>query len=264
MGGQGHCKMPLLRELARCGCLNVENAVNEVSSAAPPIDRAPQVARSEAQGHGKWGRLSFAYVSLAEQRKVGAPPGAHPGIRPILKNRIPLVSRHQYPRRHPQAQTPTQRQRKISIAPTSPHQPLRQLRSSTRPILPHQPSPINFHSPVTDAQFTPDFLAGQPPKQLSRHFTLTSGQGGSHRPLGTQILERPDSCRMRRRAIQCSPCHVAPESLPRPLAAHTSHYPVVTVHAVGIQDRCDAFPGSLVFIRAGVEHAKTLTYQLVR
>ncbi|HRW74212.1 MAG TPA: hypothetical protein P5093_17610, partial [Ottowia sp.] len=37
-------------------------------------------ARSEAQGHGQWGRLSFAYFSLAKQRKVGAPPGAHPGL----------------------------------------------------------------------------------------------------------------------------------------------------------------------------------------
>ncbi|WP_367350944.1 hypothetical protein, partial [Ottowia sp.] len=34
-----------------------------------------------AKGHGKWGRLSFAYFSLATQRKVGAPPGAHPGLR---------------------------------------------------------------------------------------------------------------------------------------------------------------------------------------
>ena len=30
MGGQGHCKMPLLRELTRCGCLNVENATGRV------------------------------------------------------------------------------------------------------------------------------------------------------------------------------------------------------------------------------------------
>ncbi|MCB2024754.1 MAG: hypothetical protein KDG56_08200, partial [Ottowia sp.] len=34
-----------------------------------------------AKGHGKWGRLSFAYFSLAKQRKVGALPGAHPGLR---------------------------------------------------------------------------------------------------------------------------------------------------------------------------------------
>ncbi len=69
-GGKEHCKMLFLQALTRCGCLSVENEVNNASSAAPPpdgrpLDRAPQVARSEAQGHGKWGRLSFAYFSLA-------------------------------------------------------------------------------------------------------------------------------------------------------------------------------------------------------
>ena len=54
-GGQGHCKMALLRDLTRSGCLNAENAVNEVSSGAPPLDRAPEVARSEAQGRVQWG-----------------------------------------------------------------------------------------------------------------------------------------------------------------------------------------------------------------
>ncbi|MCB2033275.1 MAG: hypothetical protein KDF57_08120, partial [Ottowia sp.] len=29
---------------------------------------------------GKWGRLFFAYFLLAKQKKVGAPPGAHPGL----------------------------------------------------------------------------------------------------------------------------------------------------------------------------------------
>ena len=69
MGGQGHCKMPLLRNLTRCGCLNVENAVNEVSSAAPPIDRAPQVARSEAQGHGKWGPPFFGFFFWRSKKR---------------------------------------------------------------------------------------------------------------------------------------------------------------------------------------------------
>ena len=44
--------------------------------------RAPQVARSEAQGHRQRGRLFFAYFLLAKQKKVGAPPGAHPGQQP--------------------------------------------------------------------------------------------------------------------------------------------------------------------------------------
>ncbi len=91
-GGQEHCKMLLLRELACGSCLNVESEVNEESSAAPRLDRAPQVARSVAQGHGKWGRLSFAYVSLAKQRKVGALPGAIPGLRPKEKRRRPLAT----------------------------------------------------------------------------------------------------------------------------------------------------------------------------
>ena len=46
---------------------------------APPRPRAPQVARSEAEGRSQWGRLFFGYFLLAEQKKVTAPPGAHPG-----------------------------------------------------------------------------------------------------------------------------------------------------------------------------------------
>ncbi len=54
-GGQGHCKMPLLRELTRSGCLSGESEANKASSGAPPLVRVPQVARSEAQGHVQWG-----------------------------------------------------------------------------------------------------------------------------------------------------------------------------------------------------------------
>ena len=80
-GGHGEQSMPMQRALTCCGCSSEVNAVNEASSAAPPQARASQVARSEAQGHGQWGRLSFAFFSLATQRKEGAPPGAHPGQR---------------------------------------------------------------------------------------------------------------------------------------------------------------------------------------
>ena len=80
-GGQGQRSMPMLRGLACCGCLSEENAVNAASSAAPPQARASQAARSEAQGHGQWGRLFFADFLLATQKKVGAPPGAYPGQR---------------------------------------------------------------------------------------------------------------------------------------------------------------------------------------
>ncbi|MCB2038713.1 MAG: hypothetical protein KDF56_17640, partial [Ottowia sp.] len=47
--------------------------------AAPPHARASQVARSEAQGHGKWGRLSLVSF-FGESKKETAPPGAHPGL----------------------------------------------------------------------------------------------------------------------------------------------------------------------------------------
>ena len=63
--------------------LSERSAQRAASSAAPPRARASQAARSAAKGHGQWGRLSFAYSSLATQRKVGAPPGAHPGQREL-------------------------------------------------------------------------------------------------------------------------------------------------------------------------------------
>jgi len=50
----------------------------KASSADPRRNRAAQVARSEAKGPGQQGRLSFAYFSLARQRKVScrrATPG---------------------------------------------------------------------------------------------------------------------------------------------------------------------------------------------
>ncbi|HRW73791.1 MAG TPA: hypothetical protein P5093_15475, partial [Ottowia sp.] len=49
---------------------------------------ASQAARSEAKGHGQWGRLFFAYFLLAKQKKVGAPPGAHPGLQRHQKHSV--------------------------------------------------------------------------------------------------------------------------------------------------------------------------------
>ena len=68
-----------LRALTCCGCLSGVSEANKASSAAPPRARASQVARSEAEGHGQRGRLFFGYFLLARQKKVTAPPGAHPG-----------------------------------------------------------------------------------------------------------------------------------------------------------------------------------------
>ncbi|MET4578346.1 hypothetical protein ABIE13_003462 [Ottowia thiooxydans] len=87
-GGQEHCKRLLLRELACGSCLSVLSEAKVASSAAPPLDRAPEGAWSEAEGRGQWGRLFSAYSILAEpdgrpQKRVGALPGAHPGLRPI-------------------------------------------------------------------------------------------------------------------------------------------------------------------------------------
>ena len=89
-GGRGQRSMPALRALTRCGCSSGVSAANKASSAAPPQDRASQVARSEAQGHGKWGRLFFAYFLLAKQKKVGRPPGRIPG-RQRIQRRWPLT-----------------------------------------------------------------------------------------------------------------------------------------------------------------------------
>ncbi|MET4579891.1 hypothetical protein ABIE13_005028 [Ottowia thiooxydans] len=100
-GGQEHCKMLLLRELACGSCLSVLSEAKAASSAAPPLDRAPQVARSEAQGrgrhrHGQWGRLFLRQVLLADHRsagrkKVAALPGALPGLRPQGKSRRQVI-----------------------------------------------------------------------------------------------------------------------------------------------------------------------------
>ena len=76
-GGHGLRSKPMLRALTRCGCLSGARK-REASSAAPPRDRASQVARSEAKGHGQWGALLLP-TFLVRARKVGRPPGRTPG-----------------------------------------------------------------------------------------------------------------------------------------------------------------------------------------
>ena len=79
-----------LRALTCCGCLSGVSAANKASSAAPPHARASQVARSEAEGHGQWGRLFLWLLFFwRDKKKVTAPPGAHPGQqRPQHPNKI--------------------------------------------------------------------------------------------------------------------------------------------------------------------------------
>jgi hypothetical protein len=87
-GGCGHRRMAALRALTGCGCLSgALQAQSEFRSAAP----GPSIAGCP-QGHGRWGRLFFAYFLLATQKKVGALPGAHPGRRRQTSKQIqPLV-----------------------------------------------------------------------------------------------------------------------------------------------------------------------------
>ena len=61
--------------------------------ARPRWTRAPQVARSEAQGRRQWGRLFFGDFLLAKQKKVTAPPGALPGSRPMQRHEAKSASK---------------------------------------------------------------------------------------------------------------------------------------------------------------------------
>ena len=58
--------------------IRARSCLSEASSARPRETRAPQVARSEAEGRRQWGRLFFAYFLLAKQKKVSRPPGRVP------------------------------------------------------------------------------------------------------------------------------------------------------------------------------------------
>ena len=55
--------------------------LSAASLARPHLQRAPQVSVAPAEDADSGGGLSFGDFSLATQRKVTAPPGAHPGQR---------------------------------------------------------------------------------------------------------------------------------------------------------------------------------------
>ena len=78
--GLGNLDFPLcMRRAAQQRADQGGRCLSEASLDRPRSLRAAQVARSEAKGRRQWGRLSFAYFSLATQRKVSRPPGRHPG-----------------------------------------------------------------------------------------------------------------------------------------------------------------------------------------
>ena len=68
----------MLRELTRRVCPNGAPQARSELCGEPRKRPAPGLPRSEAQGSQTEGRLSFAYFSLAKQRKVSRPPGRDP------------------------------------------------------------------------------------------------------------------------------------------------------------------------------------------
>jgi hypothetical protein len=82
LGLEGRRARSALRLLTSCECLSVMSEANRASSRTTALKH---MLRREVFAHAKTagtGRLSFAFFSLAKQRKEGAPPGAHPGQRP--------------------------------------------------------------------------------------------------------------------------------------------------------------------------------------
>ncbi len=71
-----------MRRGAELGADQGWRCLSEASLARPRPKRAPQVARSVAEGRIQQGRLSFGDFSLAKQRKVTALSGAHPDMHP--------------------------------------------------------------------------------------------------------------------------------------------------------------------------------------
>ena len=80
-GGMG-ALAPMLRALTRRSCLNGALKARSEFCGAPRKRTSAGLPHSAAKGSQTGGRLSFAYFSLAKQRKVSRPPGRQPGSRP--------------------------------------------------------------------------------------------------------------------------------------------------------------------------------------
>jgi len=86
-GGMG-VEAPMLRELTRRGCPSGAAQQQSEFHGAPRNRPAAGLPRSAAKGPQTGGRLSFAYFSLAKQRKVSRLPGRQPGLRPQHKHTV--------------------------------------------------------------------------------------------------------------------------------------------------------------------------------
>ncbi len=90
-GERMHRRMHSHRDLTRCGCPNGAAKPRSEFCGAPRT-RAPQVARSEAEGRSQRGALLLP-TFLVRARKVGAPPGAHPGQQRILHQQATVTDK---------------------------------------------------------------------------------------------------------------------------------------------------------------------------
>ena len=111
------------------------------------VPREPSSARKPA-GPRTSARLSFAYFSLAEQRKVGRPPGRDPAHKSHERNRVSppqTAAKPTSPRRYPHAR----RDPRASPAPRSRHAPAPG--SHAHP----PPSTTGAQSPVTSCSAPP-------------------------------------------------------------------------------------------------------------
>ena len=91
-GGMG-ASAPMLRHLTRRGCPSGAAQQQSEFHGAPRNRPDAGLPRSEAQGSQTGGRLFFGDFLLAKQKKVTAPPGAHPGTRPWHRHAERLASK---------------------------------------------------------------------------------------------------------------------------------------------------------------------------
>src|SRR5215217_5014785 len=82
--------------------IRAARCLSAASLRGPREKRAPQVARSEAEGRAQWGRLSLV-TFFGETKKVTRLPGRHPGSG--------LTTTARYPIKRPVAPTPALPQR---------------------------------------------------------------------------------------------------------------------------------------------------------